>query len=108
MLAQQMREINERAGPIWRIMRAAEQEDPDIASLVQEGLKGRLQGMGQFVVALRSNGSLREGVTMSSAGEAVWAIASPEVHRLLTVERGWPAEKYNAWLADALTRFLLP
>jgi AcrR family transcriptional regulator len=108
MFARQMREIHERVGPIWRIMRAAEQEDPDIATLVQEGLKGRLGGMSQFVVGLHSNGPLREGVTMSGAGETVWAIGSPEVHRLLTVDRGWSAEKYEAWLADALVRLLLP
>jgi AcrR family transcriptional regulator len=108
LLARQMREIHERVGPVWRIMRAAEQEDPEIASLVQEGLKGRFTGMSQFVVALRSNGPLREGVTMSAAGEAVWAIGSAEVHRLLTVDRGWSAEKYETWLADSLTRYLLP
>ncbi|MGH7553739.1 MAG: TetR/AcrR family transcriptional regulator [Longimicrobiales bacterium] len=108
MLARQMREIHERVGPVWRIMRAAEQEDPEIATLVQEGLKGRLGGMAQFVVGLHSNGPLREGVTMSAAAETVWAIGSPEVHRLLAVDRGWSAEKYEAWLADALVRSLLP
>jgi AcrR family transcriptional regulator len=108
LLARQMREIHERVGPVWRIMRAAEQEDPDIASLVQDGLKGRLQGMSQFVVALRTNGELREEVAMSLASETVWAIGSAEVHRLLTVDRGWSAEKYEAWLSDTLIRCLLP
>jgi hypothetical protein len=27
---------------------------------------------------------------------------------LLTVDRGWTKEKYAQWLADALTRQLLP
>jgi AcrR family transcriptional regulator len=108
LLARMMREIHERIGPVWRIMRAAEQEDAEIAALVQEGLKGRLGGMAQFVVALHSRGPLREGVTLSAAGETVWAIASPEVHRLLTVDRGWSAEKYEAWLVDVLARLLLP
>ena len=108
LLVHQMREVHERVGPVWRVMRAAEQEDAEIASLVQEGLKGRFTGMSQFLVALRSNGELREGVTMSGATEAVWAIGSAEVHRLLTVDRGWAAEKYEAWLSEVLTRLLLP
>jgi AcrR family transcriptional regulator len=108
LLTRQLREIHERLGPVWRIMRAAEQDDPDIATLVQEGLRGRLGGMSQFVVALHSNGALREGVTLSKAAETVWAIGSSEMHRLLTVDRGWPAEKYEAWLAEVLGRFLLP
>ena len=108
MFAHQMREIHERVGPVWRIMRAAEQEDPEIATLVQEGLKGRLGGMSQFVVGLHSNGPLREGLTLSAAGETLWSIGSPEVHRLLTVDRGWSAEKYETWLTDTLVRLLLP
>jgi AcrR family transcriptional regulator len=108
MLAKQMREVHERVGPVWRIMRAAEQDEPDIATLVQEGLKGRLGGMSQFVAVLHSNGPLREGVTVSAATETVWALGSAEMHRLLTVDRGWSSEKYDAWLADALIRLLLP
>lgn len=33
---------------------------------------------------------------------------SPEVFRILTVERGWSEEEYEAWLARALRTQLLP
>ncbi len=108
LLAKMMRVVHERVGPVWRMMRAAEPQDPDIAALVQDGLKGRHLGMSQFVVALHSHGPLRQGMTMSVASETVWAIGSAEVHRLLTVDRGWSGEKYEAWLSDVLARVLLP
>ena len=31
-----------------------------------------------------------------------------EVHGLLRVSRGWPPERYEAWLRESLTRILLP
>jgi hypothetical protein len=39
--------------------------------------------------------------------DSVWTITSPDVHRLLTVERGWPGERYERWLAETLERVLL-
>jgi hypothetical protein len=38
----------------------------------------------------------------------VWTITSAEEHRLLTVDRGWSAERYRTWLAGSLTSLLLP
>ena len=84
LLAQQSREIAERVGPVWWVMRAAEQGDPEIASMVKDGIKGRFNGMSQFTVVLASKGPLRQGLTTSAAAETVWAITSPDMHRLLT------------------------
>jgi hypothetical protein len=33
---------------------------------------------------------------------------SPEVHRILTVERGWTGEQYERYLARALASLLAP
>jgi hypothetical protein len=56
LLARQFREIAERVGPVWWVMGAAEQGDPEIASMVKDGIKGRFNGMSQFAVVLSSNG----------------------------------------------------
>jgi AcrR family transcriptional regulator len=108
MFARQMRGISERVGPIWHAMRVAEQVEPDIAELVRDGIRGRFSGMSQFVVALCSNGPLRDGLTPSLAAETVWTLTSAEVHRLLTVDRGWSGDRFEDWLNDALVRLLLP
>ena len=38
----------------------------------------------------------------------VWSLTSPEMHRLLRVDRAWTKERYAEWLATTLTLTLLP
>ncbi len=42
------------------------------------------------------------------AADVIWATNSSELYVLLTVERGWPADRYERWLADTWCRLLLP
>ena len=64
--------------------------------------------MTTFVRSVAANGALRDGLDEAYAGEITWTITSPEVFQLLTMERGWTKERYADWLADTLTRLLLP
>jgi hypothetical protein len=102
-----MRDIMGRAGPILGIMRTAAETEPDIADLLRSLLEERLQGMSQFARWLSSTGRLRNALTIEDAAESIWTITSADVHHLLTVDRGWPAERYEAWLSDTLARLLL-
>jgi hypothetical protein len=43
----------------------------------------------------------------SEAADFVYLLWSPDAHRILTVERGWTPEQYEAWLAHAARRTLL-
>jgi hypothetical protein len=61
-----------------------------------------------FVHSLAANGALQNGLDEAYAGEIVWTLTSPEVFQLLTAFRGWTKEKYLQWLAETLTRLLLP
>ena len=63
------------------------------------------RGPRHFIDALAANGPLR--LDLDAATESVWALASPELHQLLTRTRGWTRERYCAWLADSLTALLL-
>jgi hypothetical protein len=38
----------------------------------------------------------------------MWTPCSLAVHDLLVVARGWPSERYQAWLTAAPSRELLP
>jgi hypothetical protein len=38
----------------------------------------------------------------------VWAVASPDVGRLLRVGQGWDEDHHARWLEDVLVRLLLP
>jgi AcrR family transcriptional regulator len=99
--------IIERARPVDDIMRGAAAVDPEIAALRAQLQQGRYENMRLFVSWLAANGPLRAGLTEGEAAAIVWTLTSPEVHRLLRRERGWTAERYRAWLGEALARTLL-
>jgi hypothetical protein len=49
------------------------------------------------LVAFRASNSL----TAEHAADLLWALGSAELEWLLVVERGWPPEQYQQWLAVA-------
>ena len=108
MFAKDIYTIMSRVAPLFNLMSAAAQSEPDIAELYQNMLTQRVQGMLAFVRALMNNGPLREGVTPEAAAETVWGLTSGELFILLTVNRGWGEKHYKRWLIDTLTCLLLP
>ncbi len=100
--------ILQRVAPIFVVVRTASQTEPEIAKILQGMLDGRLQNLTKFVAWLAENGPLRGNLTIADAADIVWTITTPEVHQLLTVDRGWPAARYEEWLAGVLTTLLLP
>ena len=100
--------ILQRVAPIFVVVRTASQTEPEIANILQGMLDGRLQNLTQFVEWLAENGPLRDNLAIADAADIVWTITTPEVHQLLTVDRGWSAARYEEWLAGVLTTLLLP
>jgi len=100
--------IIERAGPVDGIIRGAAAVDADLAAFRVTAQEGRHRNMRQLVSWLAANGPLKAGLTEDDAADIVWTMASPEVHHLLRVVRGWTPERYTAWLAETLTQILLP
>ena len=56
---------------------------------------------------LRATGELRGDLTDDEVADILWSMNSAEYRVLLVGERGWSAERFGAWLADAWTRTLL-
>jgi len=108
MFAQVVASNLEGAAPIAEIMQVAAKTEADIDKLVQHLNKQRWQHMGVAVQQVAPNGPLRENMDTLYATDTVWTLTSPEVFLLLTRDRGWSKEKYAEWLADMLTRVLLP
>jgi AcrR family transcriptional regulator len=95
----------ERVGPVIEVLGSAASSDPELAALLAKVHTERLRSLGGFVDALAANGPLRLGA--EDALDTVWALASPELHRLLIRERGWTRERYRSWLAESLSALLL-
>ena len=100
--------IMSRVAPLFDVMRVAAKTEPEIAEMLENMLRARVQGMMAFVRALIKNGPLRLGITAEKAAETVWVLTSAEVFTLLQTNRGWSEEEHKRWLADSLTRLLLP
>jgi AcrR family transcriptional regulator len=100
--------IIERSRPVDDIIRSAAAVDGEIATMRSRLHETRYQNMQQFVGWLAANGPLREGLSQADAAAIVWSLTSPEIHRLLRVDRAWSTERYSEWLAETLTRTLLP
>ena len=101
-------EIIERVRPVDDIIRSAAAVDGEIAALRSSVQESRFQNIRQFVGWVAGNGSLRGGISENDAAAIVWSLTSPELHRLLRVDRAWASGRYSEWLAETLTRTLLP
>ena len=102
------REVLDRSGPMHSVLRSAAAVDPDAAEQLARVEGERLVGQSRVARALAERHALADGVTEGDAADVVYTLMSPEVHRILTVDRGWSADRYERWLAGALADLLLP
>jgi len=96
----------DRSSAIQHILATAAQVDADADELLAEIRRQRLTGQSRIVAALAAGGALDPGLDKAEAADIVYAMLSPEVHRILTVERGWPADRYERWIARSLATLL--
>jgi AcrR family transcriptional regulator len=101
-----VRELMDRSSAIQHILATAAQVDADAAELLAEIRRQRHTGQSRIVAALEASGALDPSLDTSEAADIVYALLSPEVHRILTVERGWPADRYERWIARCLGTLL--
>lgn len=80
---------------------------PELAALEREGELDRREAQRGLVELLAAGGHLREGLDVESARDVLWAMTNRELFRSLVLERGWPAERYQEWLAGMLAAALL-
>lgn len=98
--------INQRTNDVYRILLGAADSDLAAAELLDAVERRRSQGQGQIAHTLKHNRSLREGLEEQDAADLIHALMSPQVYRLLVVERTWPPERYEQWLATTLIQQL--
>lgn len=102
------REFMERSSAIMHVLATAAQVDPDASQLMQEIRRQRREGQSRIVGALSAVGALDPDLEFSDAVDMTYLSFSPDVHRILTVERGWTADQYEQWLIRSLGLLLRP
>jgi AcrR family transcriptional regulator len=100
--------LNGRVAPLYRILVSAAGTDRDAAALLDELTAQRQQGQRAIAHALARSGSLRPGLKERDAADVIHALMSPELYRLLVVDRNWKPERYERWLTRTLVDQLLP
>ncbi len=100
-------QVNSRTAGIYRILVSAAAADPDAAALLDELTGQRQEGQGGLARSLARAGALRPKLRERDAGDIIHALMSPEVYRLLVVDRGWSPERYEKWLTETLVGQLL-
>jgi len=100
------RELMERSSAIQHVLATAAQVDAEAAGLLAEIRRQRHTGQSRIVTALDATGALDPGLDKTEAADIVYALLSPDVHRILTVERGWDADRYERWVARSLGTLL--
>ena len=100
--------IMARTEPVYRILLSAADSDPDAAALLAEQTRHRQQGQARIARSLARAGALRPELRERDAADIIHALMSPEVYRLLTVDRRWPTARYQQWLTGILIGQLLP
>jgi len=104
--ARAMREIQVRLAPIFLALRDASSTEPEARDVWQQISERRAANMRALARDLREAGGLRADLSIDEAADVVWVTNSPEVYALLTVDRAWPPERYERWLADTWRRLL--
>lgn len=95
------------AGIIVAAFEAANQDES--MSALADQLRGqRAETAGWLVDGVIARASLRGEITREQAIDTVWLLMDPHAYQALTQDRGWTAERFEAWFTDSVRRLLLP
>jgi AcrR family transcriptional regulator len=100
--------INERSGQIYQVLASAARSEPEAAEILGQYTQQRQQGQGLIARALARAGALRSDLRERDAADIIHVFMSPEVYRLLVIDRRWSRARYESWLENALAQQLLP
>jgi len=103
-----IRLIQERLAPLFDVLREGARTDSDLKAYLGELNERHAGNMRAFAAHLAEAGGLRNDLSIEMAGDVIWIMTSVEFFLLCVRDRGWSADYFEHWLADALKRLLLP
>lgn len=91
----------------WCLLQGAGIVTPELQALERQGEHARYEAQAPMIAYLAEQGRLRPGLDVTAAREILWAFTSRDFYRMLVVERGWSADRYEQWLGEVLVSTLL-
>jgi AcrR family transcriptional regulator len=107
ILAGHGRVILERRAAVDEVVRGAAAADPEIGALWDVGREQRRAGQAEALRIVLGPTGLRDGLDIEAAADILYAIGSPDVYRLLVVDRGWSGLRFEQWYAETLESLLM-
>jgi hypothetical protein len=98
----------ELTSPIYAVIRGAGTGAEELSGLDAELREVRCGEQAKIMRAVVDGGTLAPGLSVKAAAETFSALASPELHHLLTEGRQWSARRYSRWLEGIVKAVLLP
>jgi AcrR family transcriptional regulator len=99
-------EVLARTSPVHAVIRGAADSEEFAVALRQRLLEQRVTDIRSNLRRTLPEG-VRRGLSWRQATERFAALASPELHHLLTVQLGWTPHQYRDWLTELLDTELL-
>jgi AcrR family transcriptional regulator len=100
-------EVGQRVTPIYRVIEAAADVEPEAAALLAAAQAERLVGARHFADHIAELGGLPPRTSREEAAEVIWAQTDGALYRRLVEDRGWPVERFREWLTSAVVAVLL-
>ena len=93
--------------PIRLLLRSAATTDADMAQVLEDRDRERLERMRHHASFLEERGYLRNDVTVEKATDILWACSSAELYEILVIQRGWSLEQFAEFIGDFMISGLL-
>jgi hypothetical protein len=101
-----MAALSTRVRPIYEVLRTASAVEPQVREVFIEREQYRLANMRRLASWLTARGRLT--MDRERAARTIWALASPDVARMLCDVGGWSERQHASWLEEVLDAALLP
>jgi AcrR family transcriptional regulator len=99
--------VKTRIGAMFGVIRGAATTDPDAAALWELIQSDFHANQRTIIDSLDTKHALRDGLDPAVAADILWTLNHPDLYLLLVGRCGWPAERFEQWLADSFCHHLL-
>jgi AcrR family transcriptional regulator len=106
LYAEMVTEMDGRMAGIHEALRGAAGVDPDARALWESHLAQHRQGAANVIADLMRKGRLKKGLEPAAAADIVWLLG-PGMYYMLVHRRGWPPQRFQAWLTETFISQLL-
>jgi AcrR family transcriptional regulator len=100
-------ELQGRLAPLFLVLREAAAGQQELNRLWREITERRARNMRQLASDVIGTGAVRSDLTLDEVADVIWTMNSAEYYAMLVLDRGWSAQRFEAWLYDAWCRLLL-